>query len=283
MVASRSIRAITSRHNPLVARFRALTDEPDPSGSRLLLDGLHLVSEARASGIAFEVVAVAGSRLSADTEEGSLGRTLSSAGVDVVEAPDAVFASLSPVNTPSGIVAIAERPTVTTAEICAAADAFVVVAVDVQDPGNVGALVRVAEAVGATGMLVCGISASPFSWKAVRGSMGSVLRLPVAAGVTSAEALECLRRSGVRAVAGVARGGLDPDALDWSGKAAIVLGGEGAGLSQEIVNACDARVSVPMAPEVDSLNVATAGAILVYAARRQRTQSSGRKAQGAKR
>ena len=273
------MRSVSSRRNPLVARFRELTDEPDPSGSRLLLDGLHLVSDARASGIAFEVVAVAGSRLSSDTKEGSLGRTLSAAGVDVVEAPDAVFASLSPVNTPSGIVAIAQRPSVTAEEICAAADAFVVVAVDVQDPGNVGALVRVAEAGGATGMLVCGMSASPFSWKAVRGSMGSVLRLPVAAGLTSAEALACLRRSGVRAVAGVTKGGLDPHAFDWSGKAAVVLGGEGAGLSQEIVHACDALVSIPMAPEVDSLNVATAGAILVYAARRLST----RKASGVRR
>jgi TrmH family RNA methyltransferase len=86
--------------------------------------------------------------------------------------------------------------------------------------------------------------------------------------LTAAEALSCLRRSGVRAVASVTRDGLDPHAFDWRGKAAIVLGGEGAGLSQEIVNACDARVSIPMAPEVDSLNVATAGAILVYAAGR---------------
>jgi TrmH family RNA methyltransferase len=267
------IRQLTSRRNPLVARFRALTDEPDPSGSRLLLDGLHLVSEARTSGVAFEVVAIAGSRLSADTDEGNLGRTLLSAGVDVVEAPDAVFASLSPVNTPSGIVAIAERRTVTPVEICAQADAFVIVAVDVQDPGNVGALVRVAEAGGATGMLVCGVSASPFSWKAVRGSMGSVLRLPVAAGfLTTKAALACLRQSGVRTVAGVTRDGLDPDTFDWRGKAAIVLGGEGAGLPQEVVDACDARVSIPMAPTVESLNVATAGAILVYAARRQRGQ-----------
>jgi TrmH family RNA methyltransferase len=194
--------------------------------------------------------------------------------VDVVEAPDAIFASLSPVNTPSGIVAIAARRTVTAEAICAPANAFVIVAVDVQDPGNVGALVRVAEAGGATGMLVCGGSASPFSWKAVRGSMGSVLRLPVAAGMTAAEALACLRRSGVRAVAGVTTDGLDPDAFDWRGKAAVVLGGEGAGLAPEVVDVCDARVSIPMAPEVDSLNVATAGAILVYAARRQRSEGS---------
>lgn len=269
------MRLINSRRNPLVARFRGLADEPDPSGSRLLLDGTHLVSEARASGLAFEVVAVAGSRLSANTEEGMLGRALSSAGVDVVEAPDAVFAALSPVSTPSGIVAIAERPAVTLAEICAPTNALVLVAVDVQDPGNVGALVRVAEAGGATGMLVCGVSASPFSWKAVRGSMGSVLRLPVAAGLSAAEALACLRRSGVRTVASVMSAGLDPDAFDWRGKSAIVLGSEGAGLSQEVVDACDAHVSIPMAPSVDSLNVATAGAVLVYAARRQRGNPRG--------
>ena len=97
-----------------------------------------------------------------------------------------VFDALSPVKSPSGIVAIARPQGVTAAEICAQPDAFVLAAIDVQDPGNVGALIRAAEAGGVTGALVCGVSASPFSWKALRGSMGSVLRLPVVAGLDDA-------------------------------------------------------------------------------------------------
>ena len=264
------IARIDGRRHPLVVRFRALAEEPDPAGARVLLDGAHLVREAQVGG-QLEVVAVAASRLDSETEAGVLAAALSDAGVEVVAAPDGVFAALSPVRTPSGIVAIAARRTASAQELCAPPSVFILVAVDVQDPGNIGALMRAGEAGGVTGMFVCGASANPFSWKAVRGSMGSVLRLPVVAGMTTDEVLSCLRASGVRSVAAVTRGGMDVDAVNWSGKVAVVLGGEGAGLPDAVVAVCDARVSIPMSPHVDSLNVAAAGAILVYAARRQRT------------
>jgi len=93
--------------------------------------------------------------------------------------PDPVFAAMSPVRTPSGLVAIATRHPSSASEVCSVPDALVLVAIDVQDPGNVGALVRTAEAGGMSGMFVTGASANPFSWKAIRGSMGSTLRLPV--------------------------------------------------------------------------------------------------------
>lgn len=264
------MRVISSRQNPIVAAFRMLADEPDPTGTRLLLDGAHLVNDARSSGLRFETVAVAASRLTSQTEEGLLAQRLEREGIDVVEASDAVFDALSPVRSPSGIVAIAGRRSVSAADICAQPDGFILAAVDVQEPGNVGALIRVAEAGGMTGALVCGVSASPFSWKALRGSMGSVLRLPIAAGLTAHQAFTLMRKSGVRTIAAVPRGGQDPDAVDWRGKVGLLLGGEGPGLTDEAIALSDARVTIPMAGGVESLNVAAAGAILVYAARRQR-------------
>ena len=265
------MRLISSRQNPIVAAFRTLADEPDLSGTRLLLDGAHLVSDARSSGLHFETVAVAASKLTSQTEEGLLAQRLDREGIDVVEASDAVFDAISPVKSPSGIVAIAGRRGITAAEVCAQADAFILAAIDVQEPGNVGALIRAAEAGGVTGALVCGVSANPFSWKALRGSMGSVLRLPIAAGLTTHQAFTLMRKSGVRTIAAIPRGGDDPDAIDWRGKTGLLLGGEGPGLTDEAIALCDARVSIPMAGSVESLNVAAAGAILVYAARRQRT------------
>ena len=117
------------------------------------------------------------SKLEADNEEGALARALAGSGTEVVTASDQVLDAMSPVRTPSGIVAIAERAPASAADMCRNAG-FVLVAVDVQDPGNLGSLVRTAEAGGASGVLVTGVSAHPFSWKAVRGSMGSVLRCP---------------------------------------------------------------------------------------------------------
>jgi TrmH family RNA methyltransferase len=264
------MRSITSRQNPLVARFRALADTADPTGARVLLDGVHLVRDAHESGHAFEIAAVSSSRLSSPTEEAQVAETLIKSGVDLVQVPDAVFAAMSPVRTPSGLVAIAMRRPASAAQICEMPNALVLVAIDVQDPGNVGALVRTAEAGGMTGVFVAGASANPFSWKAIRGSMGSALRVPVVSGLSAATAMECLKRAGIRCVAAVPRGGEDPDAVDWQGKVALLLGGEGAGLPDAVARECDALVSIPMVARVESLNVAAAGAILVYAARRQR-------------
>lgn len=265
------VKIITSRHNPLVARFRTAAESH--ADTHVLLDGAHLVHDAHTSGLSFEVVAVASSSLHAESEESRLARTLARHGVDVVETSDEVFDALSPVTTPSGIAAIVARPPNDPADVCGRADAFLLVVVDVQEPGNVGAILRVAEAGGATGAVVCGVSAYPFSWKAVRGSMGSALRLPVVTGMDAASALACVRQGGVRTIAAVPRGGTEPDDVDWRGKIAIVMGSEGAGLNDDVVAQCDDRVSIPMATPVESLNVATAAAVLVYAARRGRARA----------
>src|SRR4030095_2050182 len=194
------MRSITSRQNPVVARFRALTAPADPRGARVLLDGVHLVREALESGHTFEIAAVSSSRMASGTEEAHVAETLERSGVEVVKAPDAVFAAMSPVRTPSGLVAIATRRSTTASEVCAGENAFVLVAIDVQDPGNVGALVRTAEAGGVSGMFVSGASATPFSWKAMRESMGSTLRLPVVNGMTTASVMTCLKSGGIRTV-----------------------------------------------------------------------------------
>ena len=265
------MQTISSRKDPIVRVFRALADAPDPSGTRLLLDGVHLVREARAATLEFEAVTVASSRLSGDTEEGEVARALDAAGAPVFTSSEAAFAAMSPVRTPSGIVAIAWRTASDPTAISRTSNGFTIVAVDVQDPGNLGGLVRVAEAGGVTGVLVTGASANPFSWKALRGSMGSALRLPVATGLTPEAILDAARTTGIRTIAAVPRDGRPPEAIDWSGSIALFLGGEGPGLPADILTQCDELVTIPMAPPVESLNVAVAGAILIYAARRQRS------------
>ena len=249
--------------------FRELARAPDPTGTRLLLDGVHLVREAHDCGIDLEAVAVAAGAADV-SEEAALARELGRRGVQVFEATEQAFAAMSPVRAPSGIVGIAARRDVAAETICRRPDAFVLVAVDVQDPGNVGAMIRAGEAGGVTGVLVCGASATPFSWKAVRGSMGSILRLPVVAGLSPDAAVDCVRAAGVRVIAAAPRGGRPPEDVDWSGRVALLLGGEGAGLPDRVVAAADERVTIPMAAPVESLNLAVAAGILIYAARHRR-------------
>jgi RNA methyltransferase, TrmH family len=259
---------ISSRQHPLVRAFRELARTPDPAGARLLLDGAHLIRDAIDAGLDLETVAIASTR--AAGEEGDLARTIEQHGGRVVTVAAQAFAAMSPVRAPSGIVGIARRRAINADDICRKPSPLVLVAADVQDPGNVGSLIRAAEAGGVTGVLVCGASANPFSWKAVRGSMGSILRLPVAARLNVDEAMDCVQKHGARVIAAVPRGGRDPEDVDWRDAVALVVGGEGPGLSDRSRVRADQLVTIPMIPPVESLNVTVAAAILVYAARRQR-------------
>lgn len=264
------MKRITSRQNALVREFRHLSDA-ESGDTRILLDGAHQVRDAQQAGAVITTVAVNSTSLDADTEEAALARALEAAGIDVYAVTTPVLAAMSPVRTPSGIVAIAQRQPVPASSVCSIVNGLTVAAIDVQDPGNLGSLIRAAEAGGATGVLTCGTSANPFSWKALRGSMGSALRLPVARGPDADSVMACARSFGARTIASVPRGGREPDAVDWTGKVVLLIGGEGAGLDDAVAAQCDERVTIPMAPSVESLNVAVAGALLVYAARRQRS------------
>jgi TrmH family RNA methyltransferase len=264
------MKTISSRENPIVRTYRELASEPDAAGARLLLDGAHLVRDAHAARLDFESAAVAASRLAEETEEAEIARTLDSAGVSVLSVTDVVFAAMSPVRSPSGIIAIARRTPSDATAIWNTRSGFTLVAVDVQDPGNLGALIRAAEAGGVTGVIVSGASAHPFSWKALRGSMGSAIRVPVAKAAELGMIVDCIQAAGTRTIASVPRGGRAPEEIDWTGSIALLLGGEGQGLPDDVAAQCDDRVTIPMAAGVESLNVAVAGGILIYAARRQR-------------
>ena len=145
-----------------------------------------------------------------------------------------------------------------------------VIAADVQDPGNVGAIVRVAEAAGATGVVAAGACADPFGWKALRGSMASALRVPVAVGADADAAVTDARRHGCQIVATTAREGREPFDVDLARPTAVLIGNEGSGLPAALVAAADHRVTIPMKPPVESLNAAVTAALIIYEARRQR-------------
>jgi RNA methyltransferase, TrmH family len=272
------VKRITSRHNPLVARYRA-TARGDVR-DLLLLDGAHLVAEALDAGIRLQHAAVVAE---ASADVAALASRLRKDGVQVVDASASVMDALSPVRSSSAIVALADRPPDAVRALDVAdrtGRALVVIASGVQDPGNVGAVVRVAEAGGAAAVIATGGSADPFGWKALRGSMGSALRLPIISGIDTADALADLRRRGYRSVATTPRGGRSIFEADLSGATAIVIGGEGAGLDQAVVDAADERVTIPMEPPVESLNAAVTAAIIIYEARRQRMQAGGLHAAG---
>ena len=145
-----------------------------------------------------------------------------------------------------------------------------VVLVEVQDPGNVGTIVRSAEAFGATGLAATRGTANPFSPKALRASAGSALRLPVLAGASAPVLLTQLRASGVRIFAASSERGAAPHESNLRAAAALLIGNEGGGLPPEVERSADARIRIPVAAPVESLNAAVAASVLLYEAARQR-------------
>jgi len=258
---------ITSRQNPLVSRYRDAARRR--TRQLLLLDGEHLIADALRAGVAVRHAAVTAAarerRAIAD-----LVAALERARVEVATVSAAVMDAISPVRSATGIVAMAEQPGTAPSRPFVGAAPLAIVAVDVQDPGNVGAIVRVAEAAGATGVVAAGASADPFGWKALRGSMGSALRLPLVGDRAVEDAIEDARRHGCRILAAAPRGGRPLHEVDFTGPLAILIGNEGAGLSSAIVDAANERIAVPMKPPVESLNAAVTAAVIVYEARRQR-------------
>lgn len=250
----------------MVAQYRAAArGEAD---GILLLDGIHLVGEAVDAGIRLSHVMVSGEAL----ERHEIARLLDllSHDTEVASATGPVMDAVSPVRSSSVIVALGARP-VDVIDPFGTPDALLVVLCDVQDPGNVGAVVRVAEGAGASGVIVAGQSADPYGWKALRGSMGSALRLPIHHVAEVRDAVGSAKHHGAQVVATMPHGGVSLFDAQFAGPTALLIGGEGPGLSPDIIERADMRVTIPMTAPVESLNAAVAAAVLLYEARRQRT------------
>ena len=257
---------IRSRSNAVVRRFRALKERS--GGDLALLEGTKLVEEALAAGAT--VTEVAASPRAGRTPRGrALLEALAKRHVPVSFMHEDVLASVSEAETSQGVVALARRP-VFAEETMLAGDPLLLVAVGIQNPGNLGALLRAAEAAGATGAYLAEGCADPFSWKALRGSMGSAFRLPHLRRVGARETLKRLDARGVVTVAATSSGEVLYDQVDLTRPVALVLGNEGAGLDPELLAAASARVAIPMRGGVESLNVAVAAGVLLFEAARQR-------------
>ena len=263
--------AVTRQHSS-VRRYRDLARTPAGHGvdRELLLDGLHLLLEAHASGVVIETAAFEHRALD-DVHARTLAEQLSASGTEVLIVSRPVLEAMSPVRTPSGSVGIARRALVPLSVALRGPSPLAVIAHDVQDPGNVGGIVRTAEAAGATAFVASTASADPFSWKALRGSMGSALRIPVARGAIE-DAIRESRKAGLAIAALAPRGGKPFFEIDFRKPTALLLGGEGPGLSDELLQTADLRVSIPMRAPVESLNVGVAAALVLYEAFRQRTR-----------
>jgi len=257
---------VRSRTNPF---YKQLVDLKERGGDDLaLLEGIRLLEEAREARLPIRAVA-ASPRVRHSPRGRALLADLEARGVPVRMLEDRLLESVSELETSQGILALAERPAFAEDALFRGTP-LVVVAVAIQNPGNLGGLLRTAEAAGATGAILTEGTADPLSWKALRGSMGSAFRLPHRRGLSIEATLSLLEEHGVATVAAYATASVRYDEADLGQPTAFLLGNEGTGLPHDVMRAADQRVGIPMQGGVESLNVGVAAGILLFEAARQR-------------
>lgn len=256
---------ISSRHNESIKTIRRLRGR---QGDHALLEGPHLLEEALASGLELETVLATPEAL----RRPEVVHLVSLLDRPPLEVDAALLDTLADADSPRGLLALARLPRSGAESLPAAGDAVLLYLDGVQDPGNVGALARVAEAFGARALALAPGCAHPNHPRALRASAGSLLRLPVAVGATIA-GVDARCGRGTRWAALAAHGGRLIDDLEWrSGPWVLAVGAEGSGLSSELEARLDERWTIRLDRRVESLNVAVAGGIALFslaAARRR--------------
>lgn len=253
---------ITSRSNPIIKKYRKISSKLPSTERKVVIEGLRLFSEALKSGVSFEALFFTPRWLESSQTKSLLGPMQSR--VPVFEAVSSeVMESLSLEETPSGLWALIE---IGEHAPVAAVDRILVLC-GVQDPGNAGTLIRCAEGAQAS-VWFSENSVHPFHPKVVKASMGSAFRLPVNRGPVL-PFLARLKQEKRILVGTRSSGGVRYDQWNWTAPFALLLGNEAEGIPEEVHRMVDADVSIPLQGEVESLNVAAAGAVLLFEACRQ--------------
>ena len=280
--AQHRLRRIEGRHNPLVKLLRqAFSRSELTDGGDCAIEGLRILEEAIRSGLRFSAV------FFRESAQDRADRLLPQIGaqVETLLLPDKLFDSLVPSESPQGVAALVRLKEFSLDDVMDRMQVGpIVVLAGLQDPGNLGTILRSAEAFGTAGVVLGEGTVSPFNSKVVRASAGSVFRLPIVHGQASRheksgtikleEISQKLRTQGVRLIATSSHKGTPLDQADLKSATAIFFGNEGAGLPREVMARMGESIVIPHTAQVESLNAGVAASIVLYEAARQRKNAS---------
>lgn len=261
---------ITSNSNDHIKAARLVREGKDKS--LLFVEGERLVTDCLASGLP---IPTAFHLPDPSPQITTLLTLLQNHGTHLLTTTPEILACLSDTVTPQGIIILAERPQSDPTTFWANLPASpLLVALDrIQDPGNLGTLLRTAEAAGAHGLITLSGTADPFSPKVLRASMGSAFRLPILAHITATDLLNSARLHHLQTFAATGIASKSFRDLDWTLPTLLLLGNEGRGIDPNLLAACHHSVTIPIHSPVESLNVAAAAAVLLFEAAHQRSPS----------
>lgn len=256
---------ITSTSNDRIKHARGVRDGREPH--LIFVEGERLVEECVRSGLRIRScfhIPDAGVRTQA------LLVILAESGVACFATQERVLAAMSDTVTPQGIIVVAERPVHGLDQVMRG-EAPLLLGLDrVQDPGNFGTLIRTAEAAGVGGVIALPGCADAFAPKTLRSAMGSAFRLPIATALSAGEVLAACGERGIASVAAAGAGEAVYSQYDWRQPTLLWLGNEARGVDADLMAACAARLRIPLKAGVESLNVAAAGAAMLFEAARWR-------------
>jgi RNA methyltransferase, TrmH family len=263
------LRPVAGRHNQRLKELRMAFRRAElTSHGECAIEGVKLLEEALRSGQHLESVFF--SESARPLAEKLLPQI--SARTETLVLPNALFNSMVPSEAPQGVAALLKISVFSSAQLLdGASGGPLVVACGLQDPGNLGTILRSAEAFGAAGIFFNEGTVSPYNWKVLRGSAGSIFRLPFLQ-ISSADLIPLLRARGVRLLATSSHQGTPLPQVSWTLPLAVFIGNEGAGLSRELMRQMDETLAIPQAAQVESLNAGVAASIVLYEAARSRKQ-----------
>jgi len=261
---------ITSRDNSLLRQARAVRD--GKVDELIFIEGLRLCEEALRSQLTIEAVVVSEELLRKERVAGVI-EELSQASKRFGSVSEKLLESVSYTKTPQGIIVLAQRPDASESHLAVhlPVSPLLVVLHRINNPVNVGAILRTSEAAGAAGVITTKNTSDPFSPKSLRGAMGSAFRLPIWSGPSYAETIDWCRQRGIASICADVDATTSYTGIDWTGPGALILGPESTGLTAGELELADQRVSIPMRGMAESLNVAVAAGVLLFEAARQRS------------
>ena len=261
------MRPVAGRHNQRLKELRAAFRRAELTAQgECAIEGIKLLEEALHSGQHLDTVFF--SESARPLAEKFLSQI--KARTEALILPNALFNSIVPSDAPQGVAALLKPPVYSSSQLLDLSNhGPFLVAAGLQDPGNLGTILRSAEAFGAAGVFLTEGTVSPYNSKVLRASAGSIFRLPLVQ-ISSAELIPLLRARSIRLLATSSHNGTALPKIDWTLPLAIFIGNEGAGLSPQLMRQMDETLVVPQAAQVESLNAGVAASIILYEAARNR-------------
>lgn len=262
---------ISSRENSIIRHSRKLKIKKyRQENKQFVIEGIRSVEEAVASG-AHVQYCLCSENLSGDRIE-SLQRTAQKKGIKIYMTVGDLIEEICDTETPQGIVAVVDRISYSLEQLTADSD-FLVITDRIQDPGNLGTIIRTADAAGAGGVVLSEGTVDPYSPKVLRSTMGSVFHIPVVSVPDICDAIDTMKERGFSIYASSLEGSSPYYSEEYNGKVVIVIGNEASGVERSILLKADRLIKIPMPGGAESLNAAVAGGILMFEVIRKRLKA----------